>query len=113
MISFFIEYILEKQDSTPNGVNWGQLANQLANQLYDLYNWNDYQSIDLFNKTCMSQVKGRFHRLKWMWDGRIECDGITGRSTEYAGRETAVKKALEDYLTKYAQSHSIPSLPSQ
>ena len=80
--------------------DWKQWMIEAANKLHGLHNWNNYEPITIFNKTCIPQVKGRLDKLKWVWDCRLECDEVIAESRGALSREGAVRHALEDYLAK-------------
>jgi hypothetical protein len=86
------------------GIDWTTVAVKVAAYVYGLHQWSDSQEIEITGKTCKVQTKGRLHKLKWVWDGKCECEGIVGDSRHFNSQEGAIKNAIQDYIVKAGQA---------
>jgi hypothetical protein len=100
--------IFEKKARMAGGIDWSVIAAKVAITIFNLHQWGDYQTIEICGRSCNVQIKGRLHRLEWVWDGRCECGGITGSSRHYKSQNGAVQNAIQDYVTKAGQAGQIP-----
>ncbi len=82
---------------------WSNIASSLANYLVNLHDWNDGTTIDFLGHQCSASLKGRIHKLKWVWDGKFSCPGWTGlvgESRGSSGRTGAIQNAIKDFTNK-------------
>ncbi len=84
-------------------IDWASIAITLFN----LHQWTDGQPVDIMGKQYVVQLKGRVHKLKWVWDGQFKCvsedTGILGTSSQYKSRNGAASNAIKDYFIQAGQ----------
>ena len=81
---------------------WSSITS-LAIDLIDLHNWSSGQPYDVLGHECSNSTKGRFHKLKWVWDGQFRCpnwNDIIGESRHSTSRAIAIEKAIEDFVKR-------------
>ena len=91
---------------------WSNLASSIANYLVNLHDWNDGTTIDFLGHQCSASLKGRFHKLKWVWDGMFSCAGWTdliGNSRGSSSRTGAIENAIKDFVNKAFENNLITS----
>ena len=79
------------------------IAAQIASTLIGLHNWSDGKPANFMGHQCLGSVKGRIHKLKWVWDGKFRCPGWTGlvgESRGSSGRTGAIENAIRDFANK-------------
>ena len=89
---------------------WSSITS-LAIDLIDLHNWSSGQPYDVLGHECSNSTKGRFIRLKWVWDGQFRCPNwtyIIGESRHSSSRTIAIERAIQDFV-KRAQIENIIS----
>ncbi|CAF1535065.1 unnamed protein product [Rotaria sordida] len=89
---------------TTSSLDWTAMAVKAAAYIYGLHQWSESQKIKIGDKTCQVQAKGRLHELKWVWDGKCECNNIVGESRHYDSKEGAITNAIQDYIVKAGQA---------
>jgi hypothetical protein len=90
------------------GIDWTTAAAKVASYVYNLHSWNDYQTVEICGRPCNVQIKGRLHKLKWVWDGHCEGGGVIGTARHYNSRNGAAENSIKDYVTKAGQAGLIP-----
>jgi hypothetical protein len=79
----------------------------IATTIFNLHQWADGQPVDVMGKRYVVQVRGRVHKLKWVWDGQFKCisedTGIVGTSRHYYSRNDAASNAIKDYFIQAGQ----------
>ena len=92
--------------------SWVSLAGSLATTIVGLHNWSDGMAYNLMGYSCKAQIKGRFHRLKWVYDGKFICPSWTplvGESRHLMSKNGATEHAIRDFVNKAFQSNLITS----
>lgn len=82
--------------------NWQKCGFQIAVEVFKLHRWSG-SSFDLCGYRCDYAIKGRFRKLKWVWDGKINCNGLGSgekRGKGSASRKGAIDGALQDLFSK-------------
>ncbi|CAF0967661.1 unnamed protein product [Brachionus calyciflorus] len=88
--------------------DWKQLAIDAAKHIYSLHKWSDYKEIDFIGYKCSGQIKGRIHKLKWVWDGKFKCPSLTaieGSSRGFKSRSGAIENAIIDFVQKATEQN--------
>lgn len=87
-----------------NSIDWSAIAGKVAIALIQLHTWGDYQTVHICDIPCNIQIKGRLHKMKWVWDGRCEGNGIVGSSRHFKSQTGAAKNAVQDYVIRAGQA---------
>ena len=78
-------------------------ANSLTEKIVQWQQWTNQKRDQRCGFPCTSQLRGRFHGFKWMWEGKFQCErkapGIVGVATKYS-RNGAIEWATIDFLRK-------------
>ena len=93
-----------------NGISG--LAISIADSLIGLHNWSNGTPANFMGHQCSGSVKGRIHKLKWVWDGKFSCPGWTGlvgESRGFASRNGALEHSIKDFVNKALQINLITS----
>ena len=79
------------------------IATGIADTLIGLHSWSNGKPANFMGHQCQGSVKGRIHKLKWVWDGKFSCPGWTvlvGESRGSSGRTGAIENAIRDFVNK-------------
>lgn len=80
--------------------NWAKCGFDIAKLVFKLHKWND-KPYEFCGYRCKSSLKGRVRKLKWVWDGKINCDGLgEGLGRGAKSRKGASERALNNLVTK-------------
>jgi len=85
------------------GFDWTTAAITAASYIYGIHKWNDVETVEICGRSCNVQIKGRIHKLTWVWDGRCEGGGIVGSARHNDDRNGAIQNAIKDYVIKAGQ----------
>jgi len=79
----------------------------IAMTIFNLHHWTDGTPVDIMGKRYVVQLKGRVHKLEWVWDGQFKCisedTGIVGTSRHHYSRNAAASNAIKDYFIQAGQ----------
>ena len=82
----------------------------LADSIWKIHQWGEDTPITICGNACTGNLKGRFSKWEWNWDGKFQCQnkgqGIQGQSTALS-RNGAMKGAIEDWIRKAADAGKI------
>ncbi|RNA14591.1 hypothetical protein BpHYR1_014970 [Brachionus plicatilis] len=80
--------------------NWIGCGISIGTIVFKLHKWSGSR-INVCNHSCKAEIKGRVRKLKWVWDGRVNCDGLgSGQKRGKKSRNGAIEGALQDLFSK-------------
>ena len=89
---------------------WVGIASSLTNIVVGLHNWGSGQTYPFMGHNCNANIKGRIHKLKWVWDGKFTCSSwtpLTGNSRGHKSKNGAIHHAVQDFINKALQNNLI------
>ncbi|UJR12644.1 hypothetical protein I4U23_016819 [Adineta vaga] len=82
--------------------SWVGCAVDLGKIIWSLHTWSDDQSIQICNIDCTGNLKGRVHKLEWVWDAKFQCEtrapGVVGEGRGEASRQGAMEEAVKEFI---------------
>ena len=82
--------------------SWVGCAVDLGKIIWSLHTWSDDQSIKICNIDCVGNLKGRIHKLEWVWDAKFRCEarapGIVGEGRGKASRQGAMEEGIKEFI---------------
>ncbi|CAF1341919.1 unnamed protein product [Adineta steineri] len=91
--------------------SWIGCAVDLGKIIWSLHTWSDDQAIKICNIDCTGNLKGRIHKLEWVWDGKFQCEtrapGIAGEGRGKASRQGAMEEAIKEFILAAIQAGSL------
>jgi hypothetical protein len=91
-----------------NGIS--SIAIKIADSIIGLHNRSNGTPTNFMGH--QGSVKGRIHKLKWVWDGKFSCPGWTGlvgESRGSSGRTGAIENAIKDFANKVVANNLFTS----
>ena len=80
--------------------NWAKCGLDIAKVVFKLHRWNG-KPYEFCGYKCNSKLKGRVRKLKWVWDGKINCEGLgEGLGRGAKSRNGASQRALTNLISK-------------
>ena len=80
--------------------DYAPCARALTDIILRWHKWSENKPDGRCGFSCKSNLKGRFTKFTWKWDGRFQCDskapGIVGEATKFS-RAGAIEWAVTDF----------------